>query len=89
IVDRYGGQLVTQFASAGVERWRDAIVAGLVQACGDWPVFDRSDVSAREREALASRVGPLRGAAPGPVPIVEDGVRYEVDVQAGHKTGFY
>lgn len=89
IVDRYAQQLVTQFAAAGVERWRDAIVAALVACCGDLAVFDRSDVSVREREGLAAHVGPLRGPAPGPVPIVEDGVRYEVDVLAGHKTGFY
>lgn len=89
IVDRYAGQLVTQFAAAGVERWRDAILDALARACGDLPVFDRSDASAREREGLAARVGPLRGEAPGPVAITEDGVRYEVDVQQGHKTGFY
>lgn len=89
IVDRYAQQLVTQFAAAGVERWRDAIVAALVACCGDVAVFDRSDVSVREREGLAAHVGPLLGPAPGPVPIVEDGVRYEVDVLAGHKTGFY
>ena len=34
-------------------------------------------------------MGPLFGAAPGPVRIVEDGIAYEIDVAAGQKTGFY
>ena len=89
VVDRYGDQLVTQFTAAGPERWREAIVAALGQACGPLPVYDRSDVSVREREGLVARTGPLAGPEPGLVPIVEDGVRYEVDVRTGHKTGFY
>jgi 23S rRNA (cytosine1962-C5)-methyltransferase len=38
---------------------------------------------------MAPCEGPIRGEAPAPVPIVEHGVRYAVDVVAGHKTGFY
>lgn len=89
VVDRYGDQLVTQFMAAGPERWREAVLGALAAACGPLPVYDRSDASVREREGLELRTGPLVGEAPGAVPIVEDGVRYEVDVQHGHKTGFY
>jgi 23S rRNA (cytosine1962-C5)-methyltransferase len=89
IVDRYGPQLVVQLTAAGVERWRDAIVAALVAATGCDAVYERSDASAREREGLAVREGPIRGAVPAPVSIVEHGVRYRVDVVTGHKTGFY
>jgi len=89
VVDRYGDQLVVQFLSTGVERWRDTIVDALVAATGCAAVYERSDASAREREGLALRSGPIRGGVPAPVPIVEHGVRYRVDVVAGHKTGFY
>jgi 23S rRNA (cytosine1962-C5)-methyltransferase len=44
----------------------------------------------REREGLAPQTGVLRGADPPErITITEDGRHYEVDVRAGHKTGFY
>ncbi|MFO1197906.1 MAG: class I SAM-dependent rRNA methyltransferase [Burkholderiaceae bacterium] len=90
VVDRYADTLVVQFLAAGVELWRDAIVDALVRLTGCGGVYERSDAAARTREGLAPREGPLRGAAPAaPVPIEELGVRYEVDVAGGHKTGFY
>jgi 23S rRNA (cytosine1962-C5)-methyltransferase len=89
VVDRYGDRLVVQCLAAGVERWRDAIVEALVEATGCVSVYERSDAAAREREGLPAREGPIRGDVPAPVSIVEHGVRYRVDVVAGHKTGFY
>lgn len=90
VADRYAGQLVVQFLAAGVERWREALVDALVAATGCQDVYERSDAAVREREGLTPRVGTLRGQPPqGPVEIVEDGVRYGVDVVNGHKTGFY
>jgi 23S rRNA (cytosine1962-C5)-methyltransferase len=84
------GQLVCQFMAAGVEAWKDAIVAALVGATGCPNVYERSDVAIREKEGLAQTTGVLAGAAPADALIVnENGVRYHVDVRNGHKTGFY
>ena len=84
------GQIVCQFMAAGVEAWKDAIVAALVGATGCPNVYERSDVSIREKEGLAQTTGVLAGAAPDDELIVsENGVRYRVDVRNGHKTGFY
>jgi 23S rRNA (cytosine1962-C5)-methyltransferase len=84
------GQLVCQFMAAGVEAWKDAIVAALVGATGCANVYERSDVSIREKEGLAQTTGVLAGAAPADALIVEEnGVRFHVDVRNGHKTGFY
>jgi 23S rRNA (cytosine1962-C5)-methyltransferase len=90
VVDRYRDTLVVQFLSAGVERWRDVIVAALVRITGCGVVYERSDASGRQREGLTEREGVLHGSAPAAaVEIDELGVRYLVDVVAGHKTGFY
>lgn len=89
VADRYGAQLVVQFLAAGVERWRDEIVAALREATGCTAVHERSDAAARQREGLPLRDGPIAGPAPAPAGITEHGVRYQVDVVAGHKTGFY
>lgn len=84
------GQLVCQFMAAGVEAWKDAIVAALVGATGCPNVYERSDVSIREKEGLEQTTGVLAGDAPPETLVVtENGVRYHVDVRNGHKTGFY
>ena len=94
VEDRNGeegrGQLVCQFMAAGVEAWKEAIVAALTQATGCPNVYERSDVSIREKEGLEQTTGLLAGDAPPDTLITrENGVRYHVDVRTGHKTGFY
>ncbi len=97
IVDRYvedGGssraQLVCQFMAAGVEAWKEAIVGALTAATGCPNVYERSDVSIREKEGLEQITGLLAGdEPPGTIVTSENGVRYHVDVRNGHKTGFY
>ena len=90
IADRYADTLVIQILSAGCERWRETLVEALAEQSGCANVYERSDAEVRELEGLSPRIGPVRGPAPaGPVRIVEHGIRYEVDVVAGQKTGFY
>lgn len=90
IADRFGDVVVVQLTSAGADKWRDAIVAGLVQATGCRAVYERSDSDVRGLEGLAPRTGCVYGELPAePLTIAEHGVRMEVDVVAGHKTGFY
>jgi 23S rRNA (cytosine1962-C5)-methyltransferase len=96
IVDQYRDRVVLQFLAAGVEARRDELV-GLIrdairfdgQPCAAG--YERSDAAVREREGLNRRQGPLWGTwvDGARVPMIEDGIRYEVDVVGGHKTGFY
>lgn len=84
------GQLVCQFMAAGVEAWKTAIVDALTGATGCPNVYERSDVSIREKEGLEQITGVLAGDPPAETLIAsENGVRYHVDVLHGHKTGFY
>jgi 23S rRNA (cytosine1962-C5)-methyltransferase len=90
VVDRYGDQLVMQLMAAGVERWRHEIAAALLAVTGLSDLHERSDAAARAREGLPPREGTVVGRAVGDrLPVTEHGVRYLVDVPAGHKTGFY
>jgi 23S rRNA (cytosine1962-C5)-methyltransferase len=90
IVDRYADTLVAQFLSTGAERWRDAIAAALLDSTGLTRLYERSDADVRQLEGLPPRSGPMRGEAPsGPLAIEENGIRLQVDIVAGHKTGFY
>ncbi len=91
IVDRYGEWLVIQFLTLGVERWRDELVGLLVGSVdGVRGVYERSDVDVRVKEGLGQRTGRLWGEeSPELVEVLENGHRFLVDVQRGHKTGFY
>lgn len=90
IVDRYGEVVVLQLLAAGAERWRTELADAVREVTGCACVYERSDADVRELEGLPVRNGVLHGALPAAgVRIVEHGLRYGVDVAAGHKTGFY
>ncbi len=90
IVDMYGDWVVTQFQSAGAEFHMREIAEMLMDVTHAKGVFDRSDAATRQREGLPQRTGCLIGEdAPDQIEVVEDGVKYGVDVRVGHKTGFY
>ena len=90
IADRYGDTVVMQLASAGAERWREAIADALMTATGAARVYERSDLDVRELEGLPARVGAVRGdEPPQTIAIHEHAVKFLVDVRHGHKTGFY
>ena len=89
IADRYGETVVLQLNSAGAEKWREALVAALLQATGCARVFERSDSDVRGLEGLEARTGALFGGEPDQIVIGEHGIRLEVDIRGGHKTGFY
>jgi 23S rRNA (cytosine1962-C5)-methyltransferase len=90
IVDRYADVLVIQFLSAGVELWRDTIADILLEETGLGSIYERSDADVRELEGLLPKVGPLRGALPpSPFTILENDLKFMVNLESGHKTGFY
>jgi 23S rRNA (cytosine1962-C5)-methyltransferase len=90
IADRYGDTVVVQILSAGAERWRDALVDALAAVPGIARVWERSDADVRELEGLQARAGLLRGSPlPAPLVVREHGLEFKVDLEAGHKTGFY
>lgn len=89
IVDRYGDTLVAQFASAGVERWKDVIADALLQATGLTKLYERSDASSRALEGLPEVKGWLRGQGDVDLLLAEHDWQLHVNIADGHKTGFY
>lgn len=95
IADRYGDTVVLQLTSAGADAWRDAIVAGIVQATHCKQIYERSDSDVRKLEGLMPVTGWLEAMGLHETPhqtypqIDEHGVNFGVDVAGGHKTGFY
>ena len=90
IVDRYAGMLVVQFLAAGAEYWRDTIADLLLELTGLKDIYERSDADVRELEGLPPRLGPLRGTHHASlITIHEYGLKFNVNIATGHKTGFY
>ncbi len=90
IVDRYGPWLVAQFLSLAAERHKSTIIDHLADLTAPQGIFNRSDDAVREKEGLVPVAGPIWGEVPPDlVEITENGFRFLVDVNMGHKTGFY
>jgi 23S rRNA (cytosine1962-C5)-methyltransferase len=90
IVDAYADTLVMQFLTLGAERWKGVIVDTLWAMLQPAAIFERSDAEIRAKEGLESATGILRGEpAAAPLEIRENGLRFLVDIELGHKTGFY
>ncbi|MDR0781835.1 MAG: class I SAM-dependent methyltransferase [Pseudomonadales bacterium] len=88
-IDRYANTLVCQLLSAGADKHRDKIVWALRKLYPDCAILERSDAQVREKEGLALLTQPLHGEIPDLVEIEEHGLRFLVDVNKGHKTGYY
>jgi 23S rRNA (cytosine1962-C5)-methyltransferase len=90
IVDRYDRWLVVQFTGLGMARRRDMIVELLCELLGPEGIYLRTEKGIGQLEGLPLQDQPLWGRIPeGPVVIDEGGVRFQVDLATGQKTGFY
>ncbi|MGZ9223010.1 MAG: class I SAM-dependent rRNA methyltransferase, partial [Anaerolineales bacterium] len=90
IVDRYGDVLVLQSLTAGSEYWKETIADLLLEETGLENIYERSDADVRELEGLEQKVGILRGTIPQPQLIIyEHGLKFLINIEHGHKTGFY
>lgn len=89
IVDRYGGVLVVQILTLGMDVRRRELTEALVDVFRPDAVYERSDVPVRRLEGLEERTGVLYGDCPDTVVIVENGIEIEVDIKGGQKTGYF
>lgn len=87
VVDKYGDYLSVQFLSAGIEQRRELILEALQRVFEPQGVIARNDVSVRALEGLDEKVEVLRGEIPDLVEMEENGLRFQVDLRSGQKTG--
>lgn len=94
IVDKYEDVLVVQCLALGMTQFKEEIVdilkeLMLTDGFRVRGVFERSDAKERKKEGLPLHKGFIGEAFDPHVEIVENGVRYMVDVENGQKTGFF
>ena len=89
IVDAFDDILVLQCLALGMERFKQDVVDALVEELHPRGIWERNDVPVRRLEGLDMCTGLLYGEVPDRVQIVENGVKFWVDVKEGQKTGFF
>ena len=89
IVDKYENALCIQILTLGMERWKEDVVDILKEIFNPETIVERSDVDVRKKEGLQPRKGVLYGDENSKVVIALDGLKFEIDLLEGHKTGFY
>src|SRR5437588_11812546 len=89
IVDKYEDILVVQTSSLGMDQRKPMILAALQTLFSPRAIVERNELSSRKFEGLPDANGVLAGQLDGPVPITLNGLRFEVDIIGGHKTGLY
>ena len=89
VVDKFGGVLVMQVLSLGMELWKRELTDILVEVIRPEGIYERNDVPVRRLEGMQETTGLLYGDVPDRVPMVENGIVYAVDVKHGQKTGFF
>ncbi|NQT24954.1 class I SAM-dependent rRNA methyltransferase [candidate division KSB1 bacterium] len=90
IVDQYHDSLAISFQTAGMESFRDMILDILIEVVSPSAIYERSDSRSRRREGLQDRSGWLKEPQSiDPLIILENGLKFEVDIVSGQKTGFF
>jgi 23S rRNA (cytosine1962-C5)-methyltransferase len=89
VVDRYGDYLVVQTLSQGADALLPLVVSVLQDLAQPRGILARNDPRTRSLEGLPQTVDVLAGDIPESIDVIENGVRYDVDIRHGQKTGLF
>ncbi len=94
VIDKFSDVLVVQSLALGIDRYKELLINLLKDILEEdgfriRGVYERSDAKVRRQEGMELRKGFIGGEFDTDVEIVENGVRYIVDVKDGQKTGFF
>ncbi|WP_275298181.1 class I SAM-dependent rRNA methyltransferase [Billgrantia campisalis] len=89
VVDRFDDVLVVQLNTLGMERLGEEVIAALDKVLSPRVIVFKNDTAGRRQEQLEPQVAVVKGELTGPVLLEENGVRFEVPVLDGQKTGWF
>jgi 23S rRNA (cytosine1962-C5)-methyltransferase len=89
VLDRYGDLVAGQIGTAGMEALKSEIEAAVSQVIKPRALLWKNDGGARELEGLPAYVEAAFGDLPDVVELEENGVRFQVPVSEGQKTGWF
>ena len=88
-MDKYEDMLVVQISSLGMDKRKNKIIAALQKIFSPRAIVERSDVASRKFEGLPEANEVLSGKLDGSISVKLNGLSFEADLRAGHKTGLY
>ena len=94
VVDKFSDVLVVQSLALGIDKLKIQILDLLKKVLAEdgiqiRGIFERSDAKVRRQEGMELYKGFIGPKFPTLVQIEENGVKYQVDIRDGQKTGFF
>ena len=89
IIDKFGEHFVIQTLALGIDVWKPAVVSALEQIFHTHKIYERNDVPVRELEGMVQQKGFLSAPFDTKILIQENGIKMEVDLENGQKTGYF
>lgn len=94
VVDKFSDVLVVESLALGIDRWKGVILEAVKKVLAEdgiriRGIYERSDAKVRLQEGMERYKGFIGEPFDTKVEILENGVRYLVDVEDGQKTGFF
>lgn len=89
IIDKFNDYFVIQTLALGIDLWKPAIVKALNTVFQPKGIYERNDVPVRELEGLPQVKGFLSDPFDTRITILENDLKFSVDLENGQKTGFF
>jgi 23S rRNA (cytosine1962-C5)-methyltransferase len=94
VIDKFSDVLVVESLALGIDKLKLDIIDSLKEVLAEdgikiRGVYERSDAKVREQEGMERFKGFIGDEFDTEIEIIENGVKYMVDVKDGQKTGFF
>lgn len=89
IIDKFNDYFVIQTLALGIDVWKPAIVKALERIFSPKGIYERNDVPVRELEGMQQIKGFLSAPFDTKIQIIENGLKFTVDLENGQKTGYF
>jgi 23S rRNA (cytosine1962-C5)-methyltransferase len=89
IIDKFNDYFVIQTLALGIDAWKPAIAKALEKIFKPKGIYERNDVPVRELEGMEQQKGFLSEPFDTNIIINENGIKFQVDLANGQKTGYF
>ncbi len=89
VIDKFNDFFVVQTLALGIDVWKLAIVSAIEKIFSPKGIYERNDVPVRELEGMQQHKGFLSSPFDTNIIIKENGIKFNVDIANGQKTGYF
>lgn len=90
VIDRYGEYFVFEIFSTGIEKIKELVIKAILELTPNTKgILQKNSSIWRQREGLSQSDEILFGDIPDKVLMEENGIKYEINIIEGQKTGYF